>query len=202
MTTMVDSSGNGLDGTYSGSPTFGVDAGLTGDSDTAIGLAGSAFGEVAPDAAFDFPHFAVMARVKTLAGGTERSIIDRHRLSTGGGFQFRMESSGTLGLLLVSGNALVGSAVTSSVAVNDGSWHHVAGIVDGTNITVVVDGTNVTSVANTNSQPSVTDGIRVGANRSGSGDSPVAQCLGNIDEAAYFGTAVTTAQVAAIAAAQ
>lgn len=205
-TTMVDTSGNSHSGTWNGSPTFGATGLVTGDSDTAVSLNGSSqYAEVAAGSWANVSHFTVMAIIKTSAtgGSNGQAIVDRHKFSTGNGFQFRLESNGKLSLYLINNNSVLGSFAQSSTALNNGTKHLVFGVCDGTNLRLNVDGSSAASVANTNGQPVTTaDGLRFGANRaSGPSDLIVTPTFsGTLDECAYFGTPLTNTDMASLAA--
>lgn len=199
-TTMVDTSANGRNGTWTGSPTFGTTGLVTGDPDTAVTLSGSTqYAEVASGAWADASHFTVMGIIKTSASGASNgyNIVDRHRSSTGKGFQFRIEGNGKLSLYLINSGGVLGGFAQTSGTLNNGVQHFVVGTCDGTNLKLYVDGSLSVTTANANGQPSTSgDGVRFGANRAGVSDAIVTPTFnGVLDEGAYIGTAITSTDV-------
>ena len=82
--------------------------------------------------------------------------------------------------------------------VNDGQWHHVAGVYDGTNMFLYVDGTldasqPATGLIAQNSAP-----LRIGANASDGEDGTGYYFNGLIDEASIYNRALTAAEIQSI----
>jgi len=137
-TTATDSSGNGNDGTItSPSWTSGVHGG-------AIQFNGSStvvnFGEgPSLDGTVDF---TVAAWIKTTATATGVIIQQRDADSNGwyGQYQLRMNGDGTLSFYVY--NAWNGYQFNfkTTQTVNDGLWHHVAAVRDGTEGRIYIDG--------------------------------------------------------------
>ena len=87
--------------------------------------------------------------------------------------------------------------VTSTAAVNDGRWHHVAAAMSPTGMQLYVDGVLVGSRTDTTTGLSYNGYFRVGADKAVAGASTF---TGRIDEVALYPAALTAQQVAAHAA--
>jgi hypothetical protein len=196
-TACVDSSGNGRDGTYAGSPTLGTTGLLTGDSDTAVTFDGTndkvdiTYGSWMDAGA----TITVEAIIKTNASGT-RLIIDRDKgASSPRVFQFRL-NNGVLEFYKIGGTGGVVGAL-SPLTYNDNVKHHVAATYDGTNIKLYVAGSLVKTQSAAGDLGAAAAYMSLGVNTS-SGDN--SWFSGVMDEAAYYGTALSGARIAAHAA--
>lgn len=187
-TTMTDSSGNARHGIYAGSPGLGTVGLLTGDGDTAVTFDGvDDFGEVADAAWMDTgTTLTVEAWIKTTATGL-RQIITRDDGTGTRSFQFLTNGASLQFVKIASG--VVTSTVSTSI--NDGVRHHVVATYDGANIRLYKDGALVQTTAATGSLSS-DDKLRIGLRATGA-----EFFSGVIDEAAYYGTALSAARVLA-----
>ena len=90
-----------------------------------------------------------------------------------------------------------GVSCASTTSINDGRWHHIAGIRSGANTTIYVDGQlENTTVIGAGVQASPTSYLAIG--RYGSAPSGFGQYWqGSIEEARFYNTALTAAQVQA-----
>lgn len=196
-TTATDSSGNGRNGTYVGSPTLGTTSLLTGDSNTAVTLNGSTQYITYADTT-DLTSFAVEVWAKTTAT-TDRDLVGRYDTTSGTQiFLIYMDSTGranaivrtTLGQTFLTPSAGVG-------IINDGSRHHVAlRFVQGggtNNVQLYVDGTLVAQNSRTGT-PTTADVVFQVGQALGSGGSG-GRWNGVVDEVAYYSTAVSAARL-------
>jgi hypothetical protein len=192
-TLMIDSSGNNRHGFYY-KVTMGAAGGLTGDTDTAATFNGAdAFAHVVPYAAWMDPaNFTLEARLKTTQSGI-RSIWDRDEQSLRS-WQFRM-NGGALEFIKIAGGIVT---ITHPSTLANGAWHHVAATYDGTNLKFYIDGTLVKTTAMTSPAGQAT-AIRIGANWSGGNAS--ALWTDQLDEMAYYPTALSQARITAHVAA-
>jgi len=88
-----------------------------------------------------------------------------------------------------------GPDAVGSIAVNDGNWHQLVGVFDGTNDILYVDGKVASTVKDTSGVPNSTDDVWIG----GAPDYPGARNFnGNSAQVAIIGNALTAAQVLAI----
>jgi len=194
-TTMVDSSGNTRDGTYTASPTLGVTSLVPSEANTAITLNGtSQYAEVAFAAWQNSANLTVETWIQTTATGV-RAIWDRDQ--TDRVFQFRL-NAGKLEFLRLRNAAGTLSVVTSAstASVNDGLTHHVAATYDGSTIRLYIDGALVTTTAATGGiyQPASGQALRLGVNWSAGAN---AFYSGTIDEGAYYGAALSGPRITA-----
>ena len=82
--------------------------------------------------------------------------------------------------------------------VNDGQWHHVAGVYDGANMFLYVDGTLDVSQPATGSIAQNSAPLRIGANASDGEDGTGYYFNGLIDEVSIYNRALTASEIQAI----
>lgn len=208
-TTMVDSSGNGHHGTYTGSPTLGASGLLTGSSDTAVSLNGStqygrvAYGSWLDDMSVQSASWFSLARPTSVSG--PYVMLDRDT-GTGGAriFQFGINAShlylaiwtATGGLFILTGSTTLSTSTTYKLgATFDGAAGvakvFVNGALDGT-LTGITGGPLVISSL----AP-----LSVGVNNSAPAGADVAWFPGKLDESIIFGSLLTESDMADLAAA-
>lgn len=196
-TTAVDASGNGRDLAVNGTPTWAVAGAVSGD--TALTFDGVDDHAVLNWASWqNVASLTVEAWVKTTSTGI-LAVLDRDNPSaTLRVFQFRV-NAGKVEFLRIRTAAGATAVVTcASVSkVNDGNWHHVAATYDGSDIKVYTDGVLETTTAAAGGifQPPNTTLFSLGVNRSVSLGAQ--WFVGTIDEAAYYGTALSATRIAA-----
>lgn len=195
-TIAVDSSGGGRDGEYH-FPTLGTPGLLVGDSDTCVTFVAASTDfisiDLADNSVWDSTTITCEALIRTSASGAIHSTWDRDDGSSRV-FQFRMEASGVLGMIVFTAGGTVNASVTGSTSINDGQPHHIVGTYDGTTIKLFVDGVLDGSVAHSGTLN--TGGrLTLGANESGGGHAQAWD--GDLDEAAYYLTALSAARIAA-----
>lgn len=127
-TTMLDSSGNGRDGTYGGGITLGQ-PGIPGSTATAAVMTAvsDGGGEVA-DAAWMDVTTAVCVEVwfKSTAQSADDCLVSRDRSSGDRAWSLRLDT-GERAELLVFNAATANSSPSATTVLNDGDWHHVVG---------------------------------------------------------------------------
>jgi hypothetical protein len=193
--TMTDSSGSARNGSYQNAPTLGAAGALTGDTDKSVTFnGGTQFCDVPYAAWMNVAAMTVEAWVKTTDTTNYKSIWDRDSTnSTQRVFQFRKENTNKLGFIIIAG---ANPSVVSSRTISDGNWHHVACTYDGANLRLYVDGAadGVTATTQALTQPTATN-LRLAVNLSVSGGT--AYWNGGIDEAAFYGTALSATRIQA-----
>ena len=164
--TMVDSSGNGHDGTYAGSPTLGGAGALVLDADTAASFGGA-------------PEAGLTPNVPTTTSYTYEAWV-RPGGATG---IIALQATGHA-LSLSGGQLSLGDgvdAVTGGPVLTPGSWWHVAATWDGTTTRFYVNGSLV-----------LLDGGVPLTSPSGSGDLVLGSSyVGDLDEVAVYPTALS-----------
>ncbi|RME72429.1 MAG: LamG domain-containing protein [Planctomycetota bacterium] len=198
-----DASGNGLDATIEGAAAFG--GGVVGDALLLDGTDDRAV--VADDPLLDFdtndafslalwlridvthqaPTTASLGIVEKWAGSggypyTLRALLDGNRNPTGKIYAGRYDGSS-------------GVTVSSPVVFDDGGWHHVAFVKDGTTLTLYIDGAAVGTSTDT------LTGSTLNASALYIGSRAAGQYLaGAIDELRIYGGALTASEVQTLAA--
>ncbi|MFI2208687.1 LamG domain-containing protein [Streptomyces sp. NPDC020141] len=101
-----------------------------------------------------------------------------------------INGSGQINFTWGDGSAL---SMTSTAAINNGAWHHVAAVIDGTGgtHTLYVDGVSVRTVTTSPLTFSTTGNIQIGDSRSANAP------IGTIDEVAIYPTALSSGRISA-----
>jgi len=187
-TSAVDSAGtNG--GTYVGSPTLGRAGALGVDPNTAVGLSGSGqYVQLANTLAISTADFTLEAWFKTTGSASEQRIWD-----DGGGNYVHI---GVLANGKVEAKARNGGGsltLDSSASYNDGAWHQVALVRSGTSFTLYLDGAQALapgtlsgSVDSSSSTPTI-----------GAGSAGATPFAGDLDEAAFYSSALSASRIQA-----
>ena len=185
-TTAVDSSGNSHDGTYTGSPVMSVAGALVGDADTCVTFDGTNDKvDITYGAFMDATNITVEAWIKTTATGL-RAIWDRDKSLR---VWQMLLNSGNLQFTKIGGTGGNVTAATTGLSLNDGNWHHLVATYDGTNIKLYVDGALAQTTA-AGALSTAAAAMSVGVN-----NTSTARFNGQIDEAAYYGTALSAARI-------
>jgi RHS repeat-associated protein len=196
---IVDWTGNGEGGTATGGVTLGQ-PGHTADGDQSVSLDGSSgyirVNEGAPlDAIGD--TFTLEAWVKRAASATGLMTVFSRGVGTGGGFRLQLTPSGNLEL---AGGDFDGSTYhpisTSTSAILDTGWHHVAATKDGASVHLYIDGTDVTGTVNNQTLTNGWGKVIIGANVSNSsGETFSSYWNGQIDEPAVYNHVLSASQI-------
>jgi hypothetical protein len=187
-TAVADSSGNGSNGSYTGSFSLGQSGAPAFDSDTAVQLGtSSTTGSVSiPDRAVldygDTVSYELWVRLLSLPATTAGTDL----VTKGNGtLLLRVLQSGVLSVRKAGGNEIAQSTAPLQV---DGAYHHVVAVKAGTDVRIYIDGANVTgTVANQTLANSGNPLTIAGANG----------MQVRADEFAVYHRALTAAQVAA-----
>jgi hypothetical protein len=196
-TSAVDASGNGHTGTYTGGFTLNQRSLCEAALDNGATLFNGSTGYVTiPDsAAFDVTTMSVEAWIKTSYTALRQQIISRDNGSTNRQFQFRILADGDTSLV---GYLQFGIfcptfvSFTAPVKIADGVPHHVVATYNGAFVDIYVDGVRVLHTAETRTINTVNLALMIGAVTG-----PSAFFNGTIDEVAFYGYALSPAQVRA-----
>lgn len=188
-TTANDSSGNLLHGNYNNAPILNTASLLLGDTTNGSVTFDGINDNVSRNhvAAFNVSRLSVEAWIQTSAAAYQ-VIGARDDAGANESWQLRTTPGGFLELVLWFGG--VAGVYTSAVAINDGRPHHVVGTYDGVQVVLYVDSYRVLKTAETRSVNSATVILTFGINSAGG--SPF---TGTIDEVAYYGRALSSAEV-------
>jgi len=196
-TTMVDSSGNGRDGTYTNSPTLGVTGLIAGDSDTCVDFDGTNVGNAGDDAAWDSTEVTVEAWIN--ADVSQKMIVTRWANSNLGEC-WALDTFGAGGKARFYGSNTSGSSVvaTGSTTLSTGTTYHVAGTYNSSDkkFRVYVNGSlegTSSALSGTWANESNNISITVGRRQ----DSGLTQWNGRLDEIAVYDTRLSEARISA-----
>ena len=190
-TTTFDAEANG-NGTTHGSPTQGVAGLLTGDSDTCYTFAAASSQYVSvPTTGMPTGNGSLSfdAVIKFAANPAANTVIFGYGGSASKtGVSMWIDTSGKLNCDVLTGTG----QITSPSALTTGVAHHVAVTWNGTTLTLYLDGSSVgTSTPGSLTIPS-TPTFNIGANTA-----PGAFFTGQIDEPAFYGSALSAARITA-----
>jgi len=110
---------------------------------------------------------------------------------TKGDSSWRLHRSGTSSTVAFSTTGLSNVDLSSARSVNDGLWHHLAAVYDGTNKYIYIDGTLDASVAVTGTLAQNAYPVRIGENAQATGR----YFNGFIDEVGLYNQALSSAQI-------
>jgi hypothetical protein len=99
------------------------------------------YAQIADNDAIDFSssqNFTVEARVRTTGSTDNDAILEKWSQSGGYPFVIRYKSNGTVIAARYDGSN--NPSVTSTTAINDGKFHHIAFVKEGTNLKLYIDG--------------------------------------------------------------
>lgn len=185
--TMVDSSGHGRNGAYSGGVTQGVTGLVTGDADTANDYFGGQ-GVVPYASALDGGgSIAIDAIINpdSVAGGSFNFIVNAADNGTAGPWWFILNAGHLEFAVATGGGGLL--QVTGATAISPGTKYHVGAIYDGTTVKVYVNGVEDASASKSGTLNVTAQDLWVG-NWS---TSPLT-FLGVIDEVALYASLTPT----------
>jgi hypothetical protein len=188
-TIAADTSGNGRDGTYSGSPELGVAGGIVTDPDTsALMTSGSSFTAA--------PHivggaFSVELSVDTAAAG---ATVASGQTVDGTAWSVGIGSNGVATAEFHTGTAH-GTVAGPTTDLTDGAWHEVVVNVDGANSTLYVDGAVGVAAVVTDADCSTLNNCPAPANN----DSLLGGNFdGSLDDVAMYDHTLTGSQIATL----
>ncbi len=183
-TAAFDSSGNGHTGTFEGDPawTAGIlDGGLEFDgSGDGVLVSGSPLLNEAP-------ALTVSAWVRHEALGGWRPIVDK-RDAYADGFDLMINQSARL-YMRVNGFTLTGGGLVA-----DGTWHHVAGVYDGSQMVLYVDGQEDAGATVGATTLQTTADLHIGRNRTGG-----SRLDGVLDDVRVYDRGLNAAEVSDLA---
>jgi hypothetical protein len=142
-TTADDSSGNGNDGTLQGNPQWvagKIGGALEFDGDDSVNVGNANMLNLGTD------NWTITAWIKTTITGTgdsNKGTVFANGGDWSGGIRFTLAVSETGGegtITLTTDDDSTKVQATSSATVNDGVWHHVVAMRDGTTLNVYIDG--------------------------------------------------------------
>lgn len=197
-TTAVDSSGNGRNGTYQGSPTLGVAGGIVGDTDKAMELHGVGTDFISvPSAgvadtgnAITVEGWVNLDSVPAIDNNSPCLIAEQFPSGSSVRFAVGLDFTAT-GKMFAGFYDGTWRRAIAPTAVTIGSWEHWAGTYDGTTIRLYRNGAEVASSVQSVALPATGGGEwRIGKRW----DSD--QTLdGRLDEAAIYDRALTAAEI-------
>ena len=185
-TSAADSSGNGANGTVAGAATF-----VAGKTGNALNLNGSSQYATVTSAASLNPTAAITlsAWINATDWSGNRRILQKGLTDN----QYRLLAENGLLKFDLKG---VGSITAALPTTN--AWHLITGTYDGAKMTLYVDGIAVTTAAKTGTIAVTADPLYIGAKRAG--DTTTGNYFkGKIDDVRIYSTALTAAEVLALA---
>lgn len=198
--TLVDSSGNNLDGTYTG-VTLGVEGLVVGDTAAQLNNSITSYASVASNALFNSTHISVEALVKATTWNAYSTIACRDDGRSGSNRQWQFRFNSGKPEVIVFNNAGTAATVTASSALATGTRYHVVFTFNNTTVRIYVNGAEVVSSAQSlllNSAANVVlliGNLFTGDAVGGGTHYAVGNFNGVMDELAIYPTALTAARV-------
>ena len=195
------------DGTAEDSTVNNHDGTLVGDTTFATGQVGQAFSFDGDNDYITIPNdptlepgvISVTAWVNLApTGGDQKLIVDSsHGFVDQRGWALQTNPSGTIAFIY--GNGLGFEVVSSSTEIDDNTFHHVAGILDGTNISLYVDGILHESMAFSGTPSPSGRTLRIGASWNGNPSVASRDVNGLIDDVRIYDHALSLSDIRALA---
>ena len=197
-TTMVDSSGNGRNGTYVSGYTLNQPSLVYNDADPAVNYTG--YSSVPYAAWMDLTTFTVEAVIKPTLVNIDRNIITHGRFdSTLQHFHLAMNNGKLYPQIGFTDGTLLDEIVTGMTAFAAGQTCHVAMSWDGSFARVYFNGEKVYTSADLSSKTIRMDSgpLLINCSRDGADVAGYRPGSGVIDDVAIYGTALSDARIAA-----
>ncbi len=191
-TTASDSSGNAHTGTTTGT-TWGATSALTTDANTAATFNGtSGYVNVGDLSVGESSTFTTEGWVKTTTTANAPWIVSEASTTSNTPLAgISLDSTGTKARFFVRDNANVDATIIGAKTVNDGAWHHVVGVRNGTSFKLYVDGQPDGTVTATLGTISLNTTALGALKRAALGN----YLNGTIDEAALYPRSLSVAEV-------
>ncbi len=159
QSTFADSSGNDVTVTCSSSAGTCPESGLAGRNGQALHFDGSDYLTVGSEGSFDYTVMTVAAWVKV-------DTFDQswQALVTKGNTAWRLQRYSSSNFASFTTNGLSNVDLAGTTNINDGKWHHVAGVYDGAKKYLYVDGKLDSSISVTGSISTNDNAVMIGYN--------------------------------------
>jgi RHS repeat-associated protein len=194
-TSAADASGGGHPGTYTGTPTLGVSGALAGDGNTGVTFNGStqyvAGGDLSVE---EGSTFTIEAWAKTTASTTGMMIAGEGNTAAMSNAFAGLQTDATSGShvrFLVVDDSGTTSSITGSATINDGAWHHIVGVRNGSSFKVYIDGKLDTSGTRTPGTVTLNTSSIGARKRNG----VTGYFAGSVDEVALYTSVLTANQI-------
>ena len=187
-TAAADSSGNGINGSYTGGVTLGQPGAISGDPDTAATFDGSTgYVWLGLNSSLQPNSLSLEAWFKTSTSAGMTILRSRWY-----GYNLGLNGSGQLTANVCGTPSYNCYFVTGSASVADGKWHHAVVTKDGSTVTLYLDGASVGSTPMTEATYYTNyGGIAIGRD----GDYSGSYFNGSLDEVAVYPAALSAARV-------
>lgn len=140
-TTAADSSGNAHDSTYTGGYTLGAASALVTDSDRALTLNGTTgYVNAGSLGVTQSSAFTEEVWVKSTSAANAWLVSEGSTSSATPAAGLSTNTSGSKARFSIRDDAGTTVGVTGTATVNDGVWHHIVGVRNGTSLSLYVDG--------------------------------------------------------------
>lgn len=190
-----DIAGQGYNGSYFGTPTFGVAGAISGDTDTAVTFASASSQYVScPTASLPVGNNSITMECWAKIAAAPASTVGLmcYGGPTSGGartiLQIILDSTGKLSVDTNGGGA------TTAVAMTTGAWHHLVATYNGTTVTFYLDGAAQAGAF------APAGGMAIPGSPSlnlAAGTNPSNYYGGSLDEAAFYAGAMSSTRISA-----
>ena len=192
-TTAADSSGNARNGTYTGGYTQGASSALGTDANKAVTFNGTTgYVDAGNQGVGQLSNFSVEAWVKSTATNKPWILAEGSTSNNNPVDGINIDGTGANNTrFFVRDTSGTSANVTGTKTINDGNWHMVVGVRNGTNFSLYVDGVPDGSTTATLGSIALNTTAIGALKRSTVGGF----MNGSVDEAAWFPTSLSTAQI-------
>jgi hypothetical protein len=186
-TSAADSAGSNT-GTYVSTPTLGQTGALTGDTTTSVRFNGTSEYVNVPDAG----SLDITTAITIEAWIRSNTLINNSTvLSKGSTSGYRLQRNGNNNPAQFGTSGLTNGNLNGTVSINDGVWHHIVAVYDGSNKYIYLDGALDVSVGATGSITTNGTALRIAENAQATGR----YWRGWIDEVALYNTGLSGTDV-------
>ncbi len=203
-TAAADSSGNGNNGTHVNTPTIsGTVPPVAFANPRSLGFDPTSSEHVlVPDSnSLDFGsgNFTIAAWILPNDVATAKQVIVDKTNGGSDGYRFITSDSDGDRIKLIRGFGFSGGVQSSNNVLSNGTWHHVAAVILGGNVTLYVNGQNVGSGA-LNGATTATTATSLFIGQKGNAGSSVNNFNGNLDEVRIYNRPLLASEISSLAA--
>ncbi len=145
---------------------------------------------------FGTGNFTLEAWVRTTGTSSQTIVAKRNATRDGNYFRMTVTATGKASIEIDESNTSNYTYVTGGTTINDGKWHHVAGVRNGTQLLIYVDGLSDATAATINANPNINNSFSFTFGRYLDGAIPREFFSGSMDEVRIWNTARTANEIA------
>ncbi len=145
---------------------------------------------------FGTGNFTLEAWVRTTGTTSQTVVAKRNATRDGNYFRMAITALGKASIEIDESNTSNYTFVTGNTTINDGKWHHIAGVRNGTQLQIYVDGLSDATAATINANPNINNSFSLTLGRYLDGSIGRELFNGSMDEVRIWNTARTANEIA------